>query len=60
MRTRSGDDWVIERWRTEPRYASLELDDPMADEQAPALWKDLTLASVTALLLWAAAALVFG
>ena len=60
MRTRNHDDWTIDRWRLEPRYRTLELDEPTATEQAPPLWKDLTLAAVVAALLWAAAALVFG
>jgi hypothetical protein len=58
--TRNYDDWTIERWRTEPHYSSLDLDDPAPTDQAPALWKDLTLASVAAALLWATAAIVFG
>ena len=59
MRTRN-DDWTIDRWRLEPRLRTLEFDEPSVTEQAPPLWKDLTLASVAAALLWAAAALVFG
>lgn len=54
------DDWTIERWRIEPRLVGLELDDPMPSDQTPPLWKDVTLASALALLLWAAAVLVFG
>lgn len=60
MTTRNYDDWTIERWRTEPHYAPLDLEDPAPNEQTPALWKDLTLASVAAALLWATAAIVFG
>jgi hypothetical protein len=52
------DEWTIERWRTEPRLVGLEFDDASI-EKAPPLWKDLTLASALAVLLWAAAALVF-
>lgn len=60
MATRN-DEWTIERWRTEPHYSSLDLDDPApADQSAPALWKDLTLASIAAALLWATAAFIFG
>ncbi|HET7698956.1 MAG TPA: hypothetical protein VFK57_24775 [Vicinamibacterales bacterium] len=55
---RKADEWTIERWRTEPRLSGLEFPDPTID-QAPPLWKDLTLASVVAVLLWAAAAVVF-
>jgi hypothetical protein len=52
------DDWTIERWKTEPRLVGLEFNDPVVDK-APPLWKDLTLASALALLLWGAAAIVF-
>jgi len=54
---RSTDDWTIERWKTEPRLVGLEFID--AVEQAPPLWKDLTLASAVAVLLWGAALIVF-
>ena len=54
---RKGDEWTIERWKTEPRLIGLEFTDAPVD-QAPPLWKDLTLASVIAILLWAAAAIV--
>ena len=60
MRTREYDEWTISRWRTEPRLHGLEMYDVPTVEQAPPLWKDLTLASVVALLLWVAAAAVFG
>jgi hypothetical protein len=56
---RKADDWTIERWKTQPRILGLEIPDASLD-QAPALWKDLTLASALALLLWAAVAVVFG
>jgi len=56
---RKADDWTVERWRTEPRLAPLEFDE-VAVEEAPPLWKDLTLASALALLLWGAAAVAFG
>jgi hypothetical protein len=56
---RKTDDWTIERWKTEPRLVGLQFSDTTV-EQAPPLWKDLTLASVLAVLLWAAAALVVG
>jgi hypothetical protein len=52
------EDWTIERWRTEPRLG-LEFSESVPDP-APPLWKDLTVASVTAILLWAAALVVFG
>jgi hypothetical protein len=60
MRTRDYDEWTISRWRLEPRLHGLEMDDVPTAEQAPPLWKDLTLASVVAVLLWVAAAGVFG
>lgn len=53
------DDWTIERWKTEPRLLGLEFTDASVDK-APPLWKDLTLASALAVLLWGAAAVVFG
>ena len=52
------DDWTIERWKTEPRLVGLEFTDAATDK-APPLWKDLTLASALAVLLWGAAAIVF-
>ena len=55
---RKADEWTIERWKTEPRLIGLEVSDPSVDE-APPLWKDLTVASVIAVLLWGAAAIVF-
>jgi hypothetical protein len=55
---RKADDWTIERWKTEPRLVGLEFGDG-AVEKAPPLWKDLTVASALAILLWAAAAIVF-
>ena len=60
MTTRNYDEWAIERWRTEPHYSSLDLEEPAPADQAPALWKDLTLASIAAALLWVTAAIVFG
>lgn len=56
---RKADDWTIERWKTEPRLVGLEFTDASI-EKAPPLWKDLTLASALAVLLWGAAAVVFG
>ena len=55
---RKTDDWTIERWKTEPRLVGLEFSDTSI-EKAPPLWKDLTLASALAVLLWGAAAVVF-
>jgi hypothetical protein len=53
------DDWTIERWKTEPRLVGLEFTDAAAD-QAPPLWKDLMIATAVAVVLWGAAAVVFG
>jgi hypothetical protein len=50
------DDWTIERWKTERKLVALELAEL---DQAPPLWKDLTVASAVAVLLWAAALVVF-
>jgi hypothetical protein len=55
---RKFDDWTIDRWRTEPQWRALDLDEPQFVEQAPPLWKDLTLASVVAAALWVAAVIL--
>lgn len=57
MRSRHYDDWTIESWRIEPRRRALdvELNEP---DQNPPLWKDLTVASAVAVILWAIAALI--
>jgi hypothetical protein len=60
MNPRNYDDWTIERWRVEPRISKLEFEDSPSTEQAPPLWKDLTLALALALVLWIAAAAIFG
>ena len=60
MTTKKLDEWTIERWRIEPRLGSLEFDESTPSEQAPPLWKDLTVACAVAVVLWAAAAIVFG
>jgi hypothetical protein len=60
MTTRKVDDWTIEHWRIEPRLGGLEFDESTPSEPAPPLWKDLTVASAVAVVLWAAAAIVFG
>jgi hypothetical protein len=59
VKTRNYDEWTIERWRLEPRYA-LQFDESLGVDvdKAPPLWKDLTLASVVALVLWLAAAVL--
>jgi hypothetical protein len=56
---RKADYWTIDRWKTEPRLAGLELSDASI-EKAPPLWKDVAVASVLAILLWGAAAVVLG
>lgn len=60
MNSRNYENWTIERWRTEPRISGLEFEDSPATEQTPPLWKDLTLASVLAFVLWVTAVIVFG
>ena len=55
---RKADEWTIESWKTEPRLGGFEFPDASTDPApAPPLWKDLMLASVVALLLWAVAAM---
>lgn len=58
MKARHYDDWTIESWRIEPRLRPLDVIDDET-EATPPLWKDVTLASIVALLLWGTAALVF-
>jgi hypothetical protein len=60
MTTRNYDDWTIDRWKVDPQFPSLEFEDSSTADQAPPLWKDLTLASLVALALWVIAALSFG
>jgi hypothetical protein len=57
LRSRHYDDWTIESWRIEPRLRPLK-DMDEADDNPP-LWKDLTLASVIAVVLLAAAVVLF-
>ncbi len=59
MNNPNHDDRTIDRWRLDQRFNVLEFDDSSIVEQAPPLWKDLTLASVVALLLWVAAVALF-
>jgi hypothetical protein len=49
-----------DRWTTEPRLGGLRFGDPTDVEKATRLWNDLTIASAFAILLWSAAAIVFG
>jgi hypothetical protein len=58
---RRDDEWTVERWRLKPRWNVLdEVDEPQFAEQVPPLWKDLTVAAIAAMLLWGAAAALFG
>ena len=59
-KTRDLDNWTISRWRVEPRVRVVDeaFDDLAGLDDAPPLWKDLALASIVAVLLWAAAAAV--
>jgi hypothetical protein len=56
--TRNYEDWTVDRWKVDAKFPSLELDEPATVEQAPPLWKDLTLASLVALGLWVVAAMI--
>jgi hypothetical protein len=58
MKARDFENWTVNRWRLEPRVQGFEFEDLSNGEQTPPLWKDLTMASVVAVLLWAVAALV--
>lgn len=58
MDSRNYDNWTIERWRLEPRMTELEFEDSTGSEQTPPLWKDLSLASAIALVLWITAAFI--
>lgn len=55
------DEWTVKHWRIEPRWRVLEdVDEPPIAEQTPPLWKDLTVASIAAVLLWGSAVVLFG
>lgn len=58
MSSRHYDDWTIESWRIEQRVRPVDADASERDLDPP-LWKDLTLASVVAVLLWGAAVAIF-
>ena len=60
MITRNSDNWTIDRWRLERRFNAFEIDDPPDLDQAPTLWKDLTLVFVVAFVLWVTAAVLVG
>lgn len=47
---------VTVRTRNEPRFRVLDMETDDAGDQNPPLWKDVTLASIIALLLWGMAA----
>ena len=57
---RNTEEWTIERWKTEPRLVGLQLGESSVVEKAPPLWKDLTIASAVAVLLWGAVTVLFG
>jgi hypothetical protein len=59
MSSRNYGNWTVERWRLEPRISGLEFDESPVSDKTPPLWKDLTLASVLAVLFWIAAAAIF-
>ena len=59
MTTRNYNDWTPDRWKVEPKFPRLDIDEPETTDQAPPLWKDLALASVVATALWVIAALLF-
>ena len=58
MRSRHYDDWTIESWRIEPRLRAVDVEVEEQDQNPP-LWKDLTLASIVAAVLWLMAAALF-
>jgi hypothetical protein len=58
--TRNSDYWTIDRWRLERPFNAFEIDDPPGLEQAPTLWKDVTLVSVIAVVFWLTAAALVG
>lgn len=58
MKAQETDNWTISRWRLQPRIHELEFEDLTSGDQAPPLWKDLTLASIAAVVLWTLAALL--
>ena len=60
MSIRNSDDRTVDRWRLEPRFKALEIDDPPDLDHVPTLWKDLTLVSVVAVVLWVTAAVLSG
>jgi hypothetical protein len=53
------EDWTVDRWKVEPKFDRLEIDDPPTSDVVPPLWKDLTLALAVAAALWMTAAVVF-
>ena len=55
---RKANEWTIDSWKTGPRIVGEFVDTSV--DRTPPLWKDLTLASVLAVLLWGAVAVVFG
>lgn len=61
MNARNHDEWTVERWRIDPRPRTLaDVEERQLAEEAPPLWKDLTAASIAAVLLWGAAVALLG
>jgi hypothetical protein len=58
--TTNYDEWTIERWRLEPQLKGIKMPVEVPDDSSPPLWKDVTLASVLAVLIWGAVAMVLG
>jgi hypothetical protein len=53
-------DWTIDRWRVERPLKGIQLPGEEMDQGSPPLWKDLTLASIVAILLWGAVVALLG
>jgi hypothetical protein len=60
MRLRDDDEWTIERWRPDPGSPYVQLEEPAPSDVVPPLWQDVAVAAGVAVLLWSAAAVVFG
>jgi hypothetical protein len=58
--TTNYDEWTIDRWRVEPQLKGIKMPIEAPDDTSPPLWKDVTLASVVAVLMWGAVAMALG